>query len=106
MKLNLSRRGPYVFFMKTMFRRMGSYCKKAGEEAMKVNRSLCTEIYKLINNINSMYMNHFFKLRKTSRAVRSNYRLNLDVATINQVSSGDKSLRAMGLNCGICSLFT
>ena len=37
-------------------------------------------------------MNEIFKLRKTSRAVRGNYKLNLDVPTINQVSFGDKSL--------------
>ena len=40
-----------------------------------------------------MYTNEIFKLRKTSRAVRSNYKLNLDVPTINKVSFGDKSLR-------------
>ena len=62
---------------------------------MKVNRSrsLCIEIYKLINNINPTYMNEIFKLRKISRAVCSNYKLNLDVPTINQVSFGGKSLR-------------
>ena len=37
-------------------------------------------------------MNEIFKLRKTSTAVRSNYKLNLDVPT-NQVSFGDNSLR-------------
>ena len=37
-----------------------------------------------------------FKLRKTSRAVRSNYKINLNVATINQVSFGDKSFRYYG----------
>ena len=65
---------------------------------MKVNRlrSLCIEIYKSINNINPTYMNEISKLRKTSRAVRSNYKLNLDVPTINQVSFGDKSLRYYG----------
>ena len=65
---------------------------------MKVNRlrSLCIEIYKSINNINPMYMNKVFKLRETSRAVCSNYKLNLDVPTINQVSFGDKSLRYYG----------
>ena len=59
--------------------------QRAGKETMKVNRlrSLCIEIYKPINNINSMYMNEIFKLRKTSRSVRSNYKLNLDVPTIN-----------------------
>ena len=62
---------------------------------MKVNRltSLYIEIYKSINNINPMYMNEIFKLRETSRAVRSNYKLNLDVPAINQVSFGNKSLR-------------
>ena len=55
--------------------------QKAGKETMKVNRlrSLCIEIYKSINNINPTYLNEVFKLRKTSRAVRSNYKLNLDV---------------------------
>ena len=58
---------------------------------MEVNRltSLCIEIYKSINNINPMYMNEIFKLRKTSRVVRSNYKLNLDVPPINQVSFGE-----------------
>ena len=72
--------------------------KKAEKETMKVNRlrSLCIKIYKLINNINPTYMNEIFKLRKTSRAVRSNYKLNLDVPTISQVSFGGKSLRYCG----------
>ena len=65
---------------------------------MKVNRlrSLCIEIYKSINNINPAYMNEIFKLRKTSRAVRNNYKLNLDVPIINEVSFGYKSLRYCG----------
>ena len=72
--------------------------QKAGKESVKVNRlrSLCIEIYKSINNMNPTYMNEIFKLRKISRAVRSNYKLNLDVPTINQVSFGDKSLRYYG----------
>ena len=51
--------------------------QKAGKETMKVNRlrSLCIEIYKLINNINLMYINEIFKLRKISRAVGSNTNL-------------------------------
>ena len=74
--------------------------QKAGKDTMKVNRlkSLCIEIYKLINNINPTYMNEIFKLRKISRAVCSNYKLNLDVPTINQVSSGGKSLRYCSSN--------
>ena len=43
--------------------------QKAGKETMKVNeimrlRSLCIEIYKLINNINPTYMNEIFKAKK------------------------------------------
>ena len=62
--------------------------QKAGKKTIKVKRlrSLCIEIYKSINNINPMYINEIFKLRKTSRAVRSNNKPNLDVPTINQVS--------------------
>ena len=62
--------------------------QKTGKEPMKVNRlrSLCIKIYKLINSINPMYINEIFKLRKTSRAVRSNNKPNLDVPSINQVS--------------------
>ena len=41
-------------------------------------------------------MNEIFKLRKTSRAVYSNYKLNLVVPTINQVFFGDKILRYNG----------
>ena len=41
-------------------------------------------------------MNEIFKLRKTSRTVRSNDKLNLDMSTVNQVSFGDKSLRYYG----------
>ena len=69
--------------------------QKAGKETMKVNRlrSLCIELFKLINTINPTYINEIFKLRKISSAVRSNYKLNLDVPTISQVSFGGKSLR-------------
>ena len=69
--------------------------QKPEKETMKVNRlrSLCIEIFKLINNINPTYMN---EPRKISRVVCSNYKLNLDVPTINQVSFGGKSLRYYG----------
>ena len=69
--------------------------QKAGNETIKVNglQSLCIEIYKLVNKINPTYMNEILKLRKISRAVGSNCKLNVDVPTINQVSFGGKSLR-------------
>ena len=52
--------------------------QKTGKETMKVNRlqSLWTKVCKMINNINPTYINKVFKLRKISRAVRSNYKLN------------------------------
>ena len=104
--LNLCRRG-FVNKVESLQKRalrflyedyVSSYeelLQKAGKETMKVNRlrSLCIEIFKLINNINPTYMN---ELRKISRVVCSNYKLNLDVPTINQVSFGDKSLRYYG----------
>ena len=75
---------------------------------MKVYRlgSLCIEIHQSINNINPTYMNEMFKLRKTSRAVRCNYKINLDVATVNQVSFGDKSFRYYGLKFRIRFILT
>ena len=82
--------------------------QKAGKETMKVNRlkSLCIKIYKLINNINPTYMNEIFKLRKISSAVHSNYKLNIDVPTINQVSFDGKSPTGVKPSTGIRSLFT
>ena len=52
----------------------------SGKKTMKVNRlrSPRIEIYKSINDINPLYMNQIFKLTETRRAVRSNYKLNLD----------------------------
>ena len=38
-------------------------------------------------------MNEIFKLRKISITILSNYKLNLNMPTINQVSFGGKSLR-------------
>ena len=48
--------------------------QKAGKETMKVNRlrSLCIEIYKLINNINPMYMNEIFTWISTPRTWKKN----------------------------------
>ena len=50
---------------------------------MNVNRSLCIEIFKTLNNINPAFMNEIFELRKTNRAVRNQYKLNLEVPIIN-----------------------
>ena len=41
-------------------------------------------------------MNKIFRLRVTNRMVRSQYRLNLEIPKVNQVSFGDKSIRSFG----------
>ena len=58
--------------MKTML--YEELLQNAGKETMTVNRlrSLCIEVCRVINNINPTFMNEIFKLRKISRAVRSN----------------------------------
>ena len=65
---------------------------------MSVNRlrSLFIEIFKTLNNINPAFINEIFELRKTNRAVRNQYKLNLEVPIINQVTFGAKSIRYLG----------
>ena len=41
-------------------------------------------------------MNEIFELRKTNRAIRNQYKLNLEVPIINQVTFGAKSIRYRG----------
>ena len=59
---------------------------------MELNRLryLCIEIYKTINNINPSFMKQIFQLRETNRTVRNQYKLNLNVPKVNQVSYGKK----------------
>ena len=73
-----------------------SILKLAGKSTMNVNRSLCIEIFKTLNNINPAFMNEIFELRKTNRAVQNQYKLNLEVPIINQVTFGAKSIRYLG----------
>ena len=65
---------------------------------MKASRlkSLCAEIYKSINSINLSFMNKIFRLRATNRMVGSQYRLNLEILKVNQVSFGNNSIRSFG----------
>ena len=58
--------------------------------------SLCVEIYKSINSINPSFMNKILRLRVTNRMDRSQYRFNLDISKVNQVSLGNKSIRSFG----------
>ena len=75
-----------------------SLLKFAGKSTMNGTRlrSLCIEIFKTLNNINPVFMNEIFELRKTKRAVRNQHKLNLEVPIINQVTFGAKSLRYLG----------
>ena len=41
-------------------------------------------------------MNEIFELRKTNKAVRNQYKLNLEVSIINQVAFGAKTIRYLG----------
>ena len=60
----------------------------SGKVNMKVSRlrSLCAELYKSINSINSSFMNETFRLRVTNRVVCCQYRF-------NQVSFSNKRIR-------------
>ena len=75
-----------------------SILKIAGKSTMNVNRlrNLCIEIFKALNNINPAFMNEIFELRKTDRAVRNQYKFNLEVPIINQVTFGATSIRYLG----------
>ena len=54
------------------------------------------EIFKTLNNINPAFKNETFELKKTKRAVRNQYKLNLEVPIINKVTFGAKSIRYLG----------
>ena len=75
-----------------------SVVKLAGESTMNVTRlrSLCIEIFETLNSINPTFMNDIFELRKTNRAIRNQYKPNLEVPIINQVNLGAKSIRYLG----------
>ena len=67
--------------------------KRSEKPSMKLKRmiSLCIEIYKIINNLNSEFMKNLFKVCKINRAQRQQYKLNLEISKSNQVSFGTKS---------------
>ena len=69
-------------------------------------RSLRIEIYKTINNLNPESMKNLFKVRKTNRALRGQYKLNIEIPKFNQVFFGTKSLRIQGPRIGTHYLST
>ena len=58
-----------------------SILKLSGKSTMNVTRlrSLRIEIFKTLNSINPAFVNEIFELRKTKKAVRNQYKLNLEV---------------------------
>ena len=63
---------------------------------LRRTRSSCMEIYKNINNLNPEFMKDLFKVRKTNRAQREQYKLSLEITKSNQASFGTKRLHIQG----------
>ena len=59
---------------------------------LRRTRSLCIEIYKTIISLYPEFMKNLFIVRKTNRAQREQYKLNLEIPKSNQVSFVTKSL--------------
>ena len=53
-------------------------------------------IYKTLNNLNPSFMKQIFELRLSSRPVREQYKLNLNIPKNSQVTLGTKSLESLG----------
>ena len=71
----------------------GNLIKKNGTTTMEIKRlrTLATEIFKTINNINPSYMKNIFT-PKTNAKIRTH-----DIRHHNTATYGDKSLKALGL---------
>ena len=61
-----------------------------------VFKSLCIDLFKTLKRTNPAFVKEIFELRKTNRAVRNQYKLNLEVPIINQVIFGAKRIRYLG----------
>ena len=55
-------------------------------------KTLHVKIYKSTNAINPSFKNEMFRLIVTNSAVHSKYKLNLDIAEVDQVSFGNKNI--------------
>ena len=97
-KVESLQKRPLCFLYEDYVSSYEELLQKTAKDTIKVNSlgNFCIEINKFINKINPTYINEIFKLREVSRAVRSNYKFNLDLPTINQVSFHGKSLRYYG----------
>ena len=64
---------------------------------VRLKKNICIEIYKTLNDLNPSFMREISGTRKTKRAVREKYKINLEIPRVNQASFGTKSLRFYGL---------
>ena len=77
--------------------------EKLGKSAVNVSnyRSLCIEIFKILNDINLCFTKYIFRLCMTNRLTQEKHKLksklNLEIPKSNQVRFGTKSLRYLGL---------
>ena len=62
----------------------------------RLKRNLFVDICKTLNDFNPSFMWEIFKTRKTKRAVRDRYKINLEIPRVNQAWFGTKSLRFYG----------
>ena len=71
---------------------------KPGKSTMNVRRlrTLCVEIYKILNDLNPSFMNNIFKLKINGREDRDKYKLNSDISKWNQKAFGYKSFKVLG----------
>ena len=71
---------------------------KGGKSKINVRilRTLCVEIYKILNDLNSSFMNNIFKLKINGREFRDKYMLSLYIPKWNQRTFGYKSLKVLG----------
>ena len=89
-------------FKKELFRFYATITQYLFEKAGKVKTSvtrlsnLCVEIYKTINKLNPVFMNNIFKVIENKRAIREQYKLNVEIPEWKQVTFAAKSLNVYG----------
>ena len=59
---------------------------------VRLKRNLCLEIYKTFNDLNRSFIREIFETRKTKKAIRNRYEINLEIPKLNQASFLTKSL--------------
>ena len=72
--------------------------KKSGKATINLQsyRILCTENFKILSNLNPVFLKNIFLSREIERPVQNKYKLNLAIPKRNQVKFGFKSLKYLG----------